>query len=341
MTTHNFVAADAQPIAVEPSIIRRQDVVETSQQLIRAYSDQQKMLLGKLQDETIGGRGGFLSDADMVLERRKTSRMYLVAYGFISGLTMGGLAFLAHVAGNIDGILSLGGWMFGTGAMTLALTWSRHGDEFAHSPEGIARHMLDWHGEIASYEAETRRLSLQWEFDAEQRRQQAAAQAAADARQQAELRIRELESRRKAIDAQHERRFMAVWQTETAQERPQTAIAAQAYQNAENDAETQIDAPTPDSGHSSTWRDSLIVWVAQLYADPAAMTDAGIIRQRVPWSARSTWLESDKRDAKRLCCDLRPALIVQGDGGRWRLRREMFPDADLALQVLRQRLTDD
>ncbi len=339
MTTH-FVAADTSPTVatIEPSIIKRGDIVESHQALIQAYSSQQSALLGRLQEETVGGRnGGFLSDADCVLERRKTSRMYLLTYGTVSGLTMGGLAFLAHVAGGVDGVLSLGGWMFGTGALTLALAWARHGSEFAHSPEGIAHRLIDAHENVTLYSLESQRIMVELEHESEERRQAAQAQAAQDARQQAELRIAEIETRRRALDAQHERRFTVQWQND-APERPQAAIAGSQDESIDSDAETHVDRPTGDS--AQTWRDSLLIWVASLYAEPGALTADGIIKNRVPWAARSAWLDADKAQARRVCCELRPALIVPSDGGRWRLRRELFSDADLALQLLQQRFDD-
>lgn len=131
-------------------------------------------------------------------ERRKTSGMYLRSYMLVSAMTTGGLAYLAHLAGAGQAA-ALAGWLAGTA--TLLLAWRRHGQEMELSPEGTARHLLDWHGEIASYESETRRLSLQWEFQAEERRQAAQERAAEHARQLAQMRIDELDARRKAIDA--------------------------------------------------------------------------------------------------------------------------------------------
>ena len=88
-----------------------------------------------------------------------------------------------------------------------------------------------------------------------------------------------------------------------------------------------------------SWQAALLAWVASLY-EPGGVGDGGVIRGRVPWSARSPWSDADKAQAKRVCCELRPRLIVAGDGGRWRLRREMFATAEQALQVLSPRLHD-
>ena len=76
--TGNFVAADPTPVTVEPAradLVRRADVMQTVGRVIDAYEVQQRSLLDQVQGETT--RGGFLSDATQVAERRRTSRMYL------------------------------------------------------------------------------------------------------------------------------------------------------------------------------------------------------------------------------------------------------------------------
>ena len=245
----SFVMADQAPTVATPdtSLLKRQDIVAVTGQMIEAYQGQQRALLGRLQEDVVGGSsGGFLSDADQVSERRKTSGLYLRTYLLVSALTTGGLAYLAHLAGAAQGA-SLAGWIAGTGALTLLLAWRRHGDEFSHSPEGIARHLLDWHGDIASYEAETRRKAIEWEHQAEERRQAAQEKAAEHGRQLAQLRVDELDARRKAIEAQraqadpYEGRFRVQWGTESAQTVQAGqggAPAALQVQSVDDDAET-------------------------------------------------------------------------------------------------------
>ena len=70
-TATNFVVPDIQVQPVETSLIRRQDVVDTTNRMIEAYQVQQRALLDQVQGETVGGHGGFLSNADQVMERRK------------------------------------------------------------------------------------------------------------------------------------------------------------------------------------------------------------------------------------------------------------------------------
>lgn len=309
--TH-YVEPD-RPTAPRAEIIRRQDIIDQVGGLLTIYQEQQRQALQIAQNDAT--RGGFLSDAHTVAERRKLSRMYLLTYSGVSALTMGGVAYLAALAGT-DGSLSLAGWMVGTGALTLVLVWTRHGDEFKHSPEGIARHLADWHGSIADYEARTRRKALQWEFEAEERRQQAALAAADAGRQDAQLRIAELEARRRLADRQIAAHDAAPVTLDEAAPRPSPLAPA------------------------ATWQQDLAVWLASLYTDPDAITEAGIIKGRTPWAQRSPWLDADKTAARRVCCELRPAIIESADGGRWRLRTEMFPTADIAVRLLSQRLAD-
>ena len=309
--TH-YVEPD-RPIQPRAEIIRRQDIIDQVGGLLTIYQEQQRQALQIAQADAT--RGGFLSDANTVAERRKLSRMYLLTYSGVSALTMGGVAYLANLAGT-NGSLSLAGWMVGTGALTLVLVWTRHGDEFKHSPEGIARHLADWHGSIADYEARTRRKALQWEFAAEQSRQQAALAAADAGRQDAQLRIAELEARRRLADTPRMTHDASLVTFEEVAPRPSPVAPA------------------------STWQQDLATWLAGLYTNPDAITEAGVIKGRTPWSQRSPWLDADKTAARRACCDLRPAIIESADGGRWRLRTEMFPTADIAVRLLSQRLAD-
>lgn len=259
--------------------------------------------------------------------------MYLRVYTLVSALTTGGLAYLAHLAGA-DGAASLAGWLAGTGALTLLLAWRRHGQEMQLSPEGIARHLLDWHGEIASYESETRRKAIEWEHEAERRRQAAANATAEHARRLAELRIAELDTRRRTIEAQQgqrdttwltpERQFAVQWQVEGEPETTQTVLQTPCIEN-------EVETPTGVS-----WQAALLAWIGEVY-QPGAITEAGVIRIMVPWSARSPWTEADKAEAKRVMCGYKPALIVH-DGNRWRLRTDLVSTVEQALQIVGQRL---
>ena len=343
----NFVAAEPS-ITIEPpraDLVRRQDVVQTVDRLITAYSDQQGVLLDRVQHDATGN--GYLSGADQVRERRRTSGMYLGYYLAVTATVSGGLVLLAHGAGFVDAGGSFATWLALTGGLAALIGYRRHGDELALTPESIALRVVDAHENVALYESETRRLSLQWEFDAEERRQAARDRAAEHGRQLAQLRVDELDARRKAIEAQRSQadpyadRYRGRWGTESLQDAQDGAGQAQAglqVQSIDDDAETPTTGAPPDSDDAG-WQAALIAWVAGLYSTPGAVTDGGVIRQRAPWAARSSWTEADKAQAKRVCCEMYPKLIEQADGGRWRLRREMFADAAQAMYILSPRLS--
>ena len=333
-TMHNFVAAVApDQVTIEPpraDLVRRQDVVNVVDRMITAYSDQQGALLSQVQQDATGS--GFLSNAQQVDARRRMSRMYLTHQTTVTGMVAAGVVGIAYLAGAVDGGGAFVGWLALTGITALVLSTAMHRQEIRHSPEGIARHLLDWHGSIAEYESETRRLSLQWEHAAEERRQAGVDRAAEHGRQLAELRVKELDARRRTIEAQTERRMYA--------EPAQTAIAgAGRTEAALQVSDIQSDDATLTGGATGDgWQAALVTWVVTLY-EPGNVTEGGVIKGRVPWAARSSWVDQDKADAKRVCTLARPALIEPTDGGRWRLRVEMFTDVDQALAVLSPRLS--
>ena len=334
-TMHNFVAAMPDTVTIESpraDLVRRQDVVQVVDRLVTAYSDQQGALLSQVQQDATGN--GFLSNAQQVDARRRMSRMYLTHQTTVTGMVAAGVVGIAYLAGAVDGGGAFVGWLALTGITALVLSTAMHRQEIRHSPEGIARHLLDWHGSIAEYESETRRLSLQWEHAAEERRQAVQDRRAEHGRQLAQLRVDELDARRKAIEAQTERRTFTDWRTDT----EQTAIAGAGRTEAALQVQS-IDDATPTGGATGDgWQGALVQWVASLY-EPGNVTEGGVIKGRVPWAARSSWTEADKAQAKRVCCEMYPKLIEQVEGGRWRLRREMFADAAQAMYILSPRLS--
>ena len=304
----NYVANEPGVVMPRADVIRRQDVIDQVGNLVQLYGEQQRAALATVQADAT--RGGYLSDAHQVAERRRTSRLYLLTYAGVSALTMAGLVILAALAGALNTPASIAVWLTGTGIVTLVLAWVRHGDEFKHSPEGIARHVVDAHWDLSAYESETRRLSLRWEYAAENRRQQAAAQASADAREQARLRMEEIDARRRMNEARFQPPMM-----------PDISQISQ-----------PVDEPTP-----STWQGDLLQWIASLYADDGMTTD-GVVRVRAPWSARSSWHDADAAQAKELCTVGRPRFLLPAPGQQWRVNLEMFPTADVAVQYLSGRM---
>ena len=332
-TMHNFVAAVApDQVTIEPpraDLIRRADVIQTVDRMIDGYMTQQRGLLDQVQGDATGG--GFLSNAQQVDARRRMSRMYLTHQTTVTGMVAAGVVGIAYIAGVVDTGGAYVGWLALTGITALVLSANMHRQEIRHSPEGIAHALIDAHWDVASYESETRRLSLQWEHDAEERRQAAQDRAAEHGRQLAQLRVDELDARRRTIEAQRAQMYA---------ESPSTAIAGRGDAVTGSQVQSIDDAPNDDSSGAvgDGWQGALVQWIVTLY-DAGAITEGGIIKGRVPWAARSPWVDADKAEAKRICTLARPALIEQADGGRWRLRVEAFSTVDQVLSVLSQRLS--
>lgn len=317
MTT--FVHPDQQPTQPQRAdIVKRQDVIDQFGRIVDVYQEQQRNLLGTVQQSNASG---LFSTAEQVAERRRTSRMYLLYYGSVSGAAMAGLMLFAWRNGWSDGPGAFAFWLVGTALASGVLAWRRHGQELQLVPEAILRHIVDWYGWIAEYEAHSRRKAMRWEHEAELARQQLADAANAHARQMAQLRIAEMESRRRAYDVPVA---------------PAAEIAASAP------PAPPSTPPAADSTDDSapTWQAVLLAFFATLYDRDSAgwlnMTDRGVISVQVPWSARAKIPVSDKQrmiDVVRS----RPALVEQIDGGRWRLRVELFTTAAGTVDLLSER----
>ena len=316
--TH-YVEPDRQPTP-RTDIIRRQDVIDGVGRLVDVYQEQQQAMLGTVQQ---AAHSGSFSTAEQVRERRYTSGMYLVFYALVVAMAMFGLTLIAWRNGLVDGYAGFAAWLVGTGAFALWLAWVRHGQEMEQTPEAVARHIIDWHGSVAEYDAETRRLALRWEHVADKRRQAAADADNAHARQMAQLRIAEMESRQ---------RMQADRQTLDA---PRPAPL-------DPPAITQHDdAPRPSPlAPETTWQAVLLTFVASLYERESTgwrnITDRGIITAQVPWSARAALPAADKQRMLDVLRS-RPAIVEQGDGGRWRLRVELFSTVDGTVGLLSER----
>ncbi len=318
MDNSRYVAAENPPATIDG--IRRSDVMAAVGSVVDIYTQQQRQALRGVAAD-VGARG-YCSDAAAVAERRKTSRLYLWAYAGVSGLTMAGLVLLAYLGGIVSTPAALATWLAGTGITTLLIIWSRHGTEFRHTPEGLAIHLADWHGSVTMYQAETQRQIAVLDFQSEQQRLIAADAERRQAVELARLRASEIDNRRRMAERQQQQ--WEAWQPEAP-----AAIMVQS-------AETQSTSPDTTPTVGDAFARSMTEWVVSLY--DGGISDSGLIVGRVPWAARSAWAEPDKQRAKRLACNGRPALVEAIDGGRYRLRTELFPAASVAAEWVATRL---
>ena len=325
---HNFVTPGPPPVQSAPraDILRREDVLEVQRSLLSTYTQQQAALLADVQHDV--SAGGYVSSAPLAAERRRTSAMYLVLYGGCAAGAMGGLTLLGTLAVGWQPLVAIATWLAGTALATIAMAWRRHGEELSHSPEGIARHLLDWHGEIALFEAETRRQLLDREHELALLDRQTAAAAAAD-------------NRRLAQQLSGSRRHQAPpTMPPTAYTAPTAADSAAAVPIPMRTQTVPVTAPTaaPTAADNTvdTAGSAILQWAAGLF-DGGLAAD-GVVLGRVPWAARSPWAAEDKGLAAAVCTRSRPILFVQSAGGRWRLRLEVAGNAEQLLALLSQRL---
>jgi len=325
---HNFVTPGPPPVQTAPraDILRREDVLDVQRSLLATYTQQQAALLSDVQTDV--SSGGYVSSAPLAAERRRTSAMYLLLYSGCAAGAMGGLTLLGTLAVGWQPLVAIATWLAGTALGTIAMAWRRHGQELEHSPEGIARHLLDWHGEVALYEAETRRQLLDREHDLAVLDRQTAASAAADNRRLAQ----QLSGRRHQAPptmpptAPTRAASVATVPTPTPTQ-PETPMAPTAVDNTvDNTADGAVDSAGS----------AILQWAAGLF-DGGLAAD-GVVLGRVPWAARSPWAADDKTVAASVCTRSRPILFVQSAGGRWRLRLEVAGNADQLIALLSQRL---
>ena len=336
LSQRNFVsplpAAAPAVIAPRAEIIRREDVLEQQRALLATYSAQQAQLLHDVQQDVRGG--GYVSSGELARERRATSAMYLALYGLCAGGAMGGLTLLGVAAIGMPATIAIASWLAGTALATIAMAWRRHGQELEHSPEGIARHLLDWHGEIAMLEAETRRDLLQREHDLALLDRQQAAQAAAAQRQLAiDLAAAQTAARRPQA--------VQMSAVSDPQQTPRATPVALEPPHATHPHRHTVDAtalhtdPPTTSGEHASGHTALMEWAATLH--DGGLTADGIVLGRVPWSARSPWPAADKEHAARVCTRSRPVLFEQVAGGRWRVRQQVAGNSAQLLALLAQR----
>ena len=298
-TASNFVEPDPTYDNPAASLVRREDVSAAVSQLLTTYEQQQRVMLGSLAPHTSGA----LSDAGAIAERRRTTGLYLAYYSLVIAAAVGGILGLVRLAGVVGNGEFFALWIAVTGILALYLAWLRHGQELENSPEGIANHVIDAGTEVLLYRAETERLALGWESEANDRRLDLAEAQAAQAREAAQLRLAEVEYQREARAAQQARLAVA-------------------------------EAPPPPM--VDTFAAAFLEFIAGLYdrkpdGSWLRLTVTGVVDVTVPWAARGSWTPADRARAVTV---LAAAPVFDHTGNRWRLRIDEYPTAETALAVL-------
>ena len=338
-TYQSFVAADRPPAPIEQtSLIRRNDVMQAVGGVIEAYSAQQKSLLSHAQGEIIDAYqtgGGRTSTAAELAERRKTARLYLMAQTATTAITVGGVAYLAHLAGALDRPGALAVWMFGTGAISLVLIALQHRGEQTLTPEAIAHAEIAAQTEIAALDAESRQIIATAYADAIRAGADADRLAAETRKQAAALDAARLTAHfdRRAEDRQ--RRRSAIFHAAEVAPPPYTTVTETDHPTDLTVAETaptvtETAAPPASTDPTLT---VLLTALATLYetVDPSNP----LIKTALPWSARSTAIPpAQKERITDLLDRLDPPLITQGAGGRYYLNVSDYSSARRTARIL-------
>ena len=309
------------------SLIRREDIVAGFGDMIATYRDQQKRTLEGVAyphgDQVETGR--YLSSADEIGERRKTTVVFLVSLVFVVSIAIAGAVM---VAAPEDTRLPL--WLLGTGlAAGLAVAWL-YKREQALTPEALERDRQNNDWDIQRRDAKTRRILAEgqvavWksfaEADVETRRAQLRGVDLDALRIEAELEERR-DRRRRAIE---ETVAPTAWGPSPTVEETVETVAPTVVSTEET-----VGRPLPAVA------DPLFAKVAEVVAGlyDQVNPDNPLITVALPWSARSTDLSpSAKGIVVSKLASLSPPLI-ESRNGRYYLNIASYKGPKQALRTL-------
>ena len=322
------IPKDSTPVSPPAaSLIRREDIVAGFGDMIATYRDQQRKTLEGVAYPTgdQGETGRYLSSADEIAERRKTTVVFLVALVVVVSIAIAGAVM---VAAPEDTRLPL--WLLGTGlAAGGAVAWL-YKREQALTPEALERDRQNNDWDIQRRDAKTRRILAEgqvavWksfaEADVETRR--------------AQLRGVDLDALRieAELEERRERRRQAIEET----------VAPTAWRPSSPSEETvETVAPTVVSTEETVGRplpaiaDPLFAKVAEVVAGlyDQVNPDNPLIKGALPWSARSTDLSPAAKDlVVSKLASLTPPLI-ENRNGRYYLNVGAYRGPKQALRTL-------
>lgn len=304
----SFVSAN-DPTTVKPvetSLIRREDIVNGFGDLVKVYSDQQRRSIeGTIVgfDEGPRAAGLHLSSSDELAERRKTSRMYIVAQVVVIAL---GVAGAVWVAAPEDARLPV--WMLATGGFAAVVIWLQHRKELDFSPEAL-QSQRDWYEfQIAEADVEARKILLHAQADVYRLYGQADLEARQAQRQALDLEGKRIDAQLRRRDEDRRQRWRDIV-GETVASQPEEAGAPTVGETVVSTVETV--APTVATVDPTL---ALVLkTVVELYdqVDPVNP----LIKSALPWSARSTSMSpTDKSRVADALGKLDPPLIELRNG---------------------------
>ena len=328
------IPKDSTPVSPPAaSLIRREDIVAGFGDMIATYRDQQRKTLEGVAypagDQVETGR--YLSSADEIAERRKTTVVFLVALVVVVSIAIAGAVM---VAAPEDTRLPL--WLLGTGlAAGGAVAWL-YKREQALTPEALERDRQNNDWDIQRRDAKTRRILAEgqvavWksfaDADVETRRAQLRQVDLDSLRIEAELEERRYR-RRQAIE---ETVAPTVWgPSRPSEETVETAVST----------EETVGRPLAIVGETVTQlpaiTDPVFVKVAEVVAGlyDQVNPDNPLITVALPWSARSTAMSPAAKDlVVSKLASLSPPLI-ESRNGRYYLNVASYQGPKKALRTL-------
>jgi len=270
---------------------------------------------------------GIASPAELAA-RNQRFRWTVIALIVLSSIAVGGIVLVAVVTGNITPALGVSAWIALTGISAMLATWHVHRTELQHSPEAIELERTRGEFDIATQDGETKRILIEAyaesiKLDAQTK------QANAEAQRLANL---SLLNQPKPPQAPQRAQAMVYDEIdlddyETPYSAPESPSVA-TWELAQDEGFQPIKPAQP----SQTLR-NLLQAVREIYAD-CERRNSDTITSRLPWSARGEWSTRDKERAQAVLESFDPALIVQGEGNRYRLNRQ-WSQADAELRIIK------
>ena len=269
-----------------------------------------------------------ISSPDELSARNQRFRWTTVEVVILVAITAAGIVLIVQRAMELDTVATIAGWLVlsGFGGVASA-TWVSH-QESQLTPEAIEMERTRGEFDIATQDGETKRILIEAYADAV-RDDAAARRASAEAQRAANMAYLE---RSKPV------------------QRPQRA-PVQAYDDScQDDYEQPQQAPFAPS--VATWDDgeteefqaiapaqpdralvAMLAEIDRIYAD-CNERNSDTITSRLPWSTRGDWSVRDKERAQAVLDTFDPALIVKGEGGRYRLNRA-WRKHDAELEIIK------
>ena len=284
------------------------------------------------------GRGSGLSSASELAERRKTSAMYLLSYAMMTGGTIAGLVGLAWLAGIVgDSAQAFAFWIAGTGLASLSLAAWQHRRELALTPESLEELRINGDYDVATVDAESRRILAQAHADGIRLAAQAQLEDATARRLAAQTATQAAMAQAQAQLAQHETPQSTMKAALNYQKPLQTATAIpRAELPVWTPESAQQAAIAPPVAIVDTARRKLLDFILEVYADGAFDSD-GYLRKGVvsPLSARSTLTPTERTQALDLLQQL-PTWLMRYDKERkmWQLNVSRYTSSAAAITAL-------